>query len=104
MFIETALAVTQQEADATTDSIVNSLNDAFSFAGGLSNILIFGLTLGGVIALGTIIYGGILFSISGDDSSKQKEAKAWIWAAVKGLAVMAFGFILLRLLNPGSFN
>jgi hypothetical protein len=101
MFIEKVFAAGEE---VSTSDLVNKLNDAFSFAGGISNLLNFGLMIGGAIALGTIIFGGITYSMSGDDSSKQKNAKEWIWAAVKGLAVIAFGFILLRLLNPGSFN
>jgi murein DD-endopeptidase MepM/ murein hydrolase activator NlpD len=38
--------------------------------------------------------------MAGDNSSKQKEAKEWIWAAVKGLAVIAFGYILISFINP----
>ena len=91
-------------ATEKTSELVKAFDSAFSFAGGVSNLLNFGLMIGGAMAFGTIIYGGITYSMSGDDSGKQKEAKEWIWAAVKGLAVIAFGFILLRLLNPGSFN
>jgi len=105
MFIEKALAATAAEQAAKTqEGIFSGLDQAFSFAGGISNILIFGLSIGGAIAFGTIVYGGIIYSMSGDNSSKQKEATAWIWAAVKGIAVMALGFFLLRLLNPGSFG
>lgn len=112
MFIERVLAATSaevskkaaEEAAKTTEGIFGGLDQAFSFAGGISNLLTFGLMIGGAIAFGTIVYGGIIYSMSGDDSSKQKEAKAWIWAAVKGIAVMAFGYFLLRLLNPGSFG
>jgi hypothetical protein len=100
MFIEKVLAATPEE---TAEQIVDSLNQAFEFIGGINNLLIFGLTIGGAIALGTIIYAGILYSMAGDNSSKQKEAREWIWAAVKGLAVIAFGFILLALINPGVF-
>ena len=90
-----------QIAKAADSGIVQGISDAIP--GGLSNIFTLGLTIGGAIALGTIIYAGILYSMAGDNSSKQKEAREWIWAAVKGLAVIAFGFILLALINPGVF-
>jgi murein DD-endopeptidase MepM/ murein hydrolase activator NlpD len=47
-----------------------------------------------------IVYAGILYSMSGDNSSKQKEAKEWIWAAVKGMAVLTFGYLILSVTNP----
>jgi hypothetical protein len=68
--------------------------------GGISNIFNLGLGLGAIIALGTVTYAGIIYSTSGDNSSKQKDAKAWIVAAAKGLALIAGGVILLNIINP----
>jgi len=72
--------------------------------GGIANIFNFGLGIGAVLALGTIIYAGILYSVSGDNASKQKEAREWIIAAAKGLAVIACGYIILQIANPGMLN
>ena len=69
--------------------------------GGIANIFNIGLGAGAILAFGTIIYAGILYSIAGDDASKQKEAKAWILAAVKGLVLLAFGVVLINIVNPG---
>ena len=101
MLIERVLAETPEE---TAENIISGLDLAFEFIGGVDNVFVFGLAIGGAIALGTIIYAGILYSMAGDNSSKQKEAREWIWAAVKGLAVIAFGFILLALINPEAFK
>ncbi|MDD4930782.1 MAG: hypothetical protein PHG66_01335 [Candidatus Colwellbacteria bacterium] len=78
--------------------VVKSINDFLP--GGVSNLLNLGLGLGAILAFGTIIYAGILYTVSGDDSSKQKEAKAWIWAAAQGLALLALGFIVFNVINP----
>jgi len=72
--------------------------------GGIANLFNLALGFGAIMALGTIIYAGILYSIAGDNTSKQKEAKAWIWAAVKGLALLSFGVILINIINPGLQN
>jgi len=68
--------------------------------GGIENIFNVGLGIGAILAVGTIIFAGILYSSAGDNSSKQKEAREWIWAAVKGLVVIAFGFIIISIINP----
>jgi len=69
--------------------------------GGIPNIFNLGLGIGAILALGTMLYAGILYSISGDNASQQKEAKAWMWAAAKGLALLAFGVVLINIINPG---
>ena len=69
--------------------------------GGIANIFNIGLGAGAILAFGTLIYAGILYSIAGDNASKQKEAKAWIIAAVKGLALLDFGVVLINIVNPG---
>ncbi|MDD4930781.1 MAG: peptidoglycan DD-metalloendopeptidase family protein [Candidatus Colwellbacteria bacterium] len=83
---------------AASEGILKSIGDFIP--GGIQNLLNLGLGLGAILAFGTIIYAGILYTVSGDDSSKQKEARAWIWAAVQGLALLAFGFIVFNLINP----
>ena len=72
--------------------------------GGIDNIFNVGLGIGAILALGTIIYAGIIYSTSGDSDSKQKEAREWIWAAVKGLALIAAGAILINIINPNIAN
>jgi hypothetical protein len=68
--------------------------------GGIDNIFGLGLGIGAILAIGTVIYAGIIYASSGDNSSKQKDAKAWIVAAVKGLALIAGGFLILTIVNP----
>ncbi|MFA4999284.1 MAG: pilin [Parcubacteria group bacterium] len=68
--------------------------------GGIANVFNVGLGIGAILALGTLIFAGVMYSTSGDNESRQKEANAWISAAVKGLAVIAFGFAILNILNP----
>ena len=69
--------------------------------GGIANLFNIGLGVGAILAFGTLIYAGILYSIAGDNASKQKEAKAWIIAAAKGLALLVFGVVLINIVNPG---
>ncbi len=85
----------EPQAEGGIISAINAI-----IPGGIANIFNFGLGIGAVLALATIIYAGILYSVSGDNASKQKEAREWIIAAAKGLAVIAFGFIILSIANP----
>ncbi len=68
--------------------------------GGIENIFLIGLGIGAILAVGTIIFAGILYASSGDNSSKQKNAREWIWAAVKGLALIAGGAVIITIINP----
>ncbi len=68
--------------------------------GGITNLFNLGLGLGAILAFGTIIYAGVLYSVAGDNVSRQKEAKEWIYAAAKGLILLAFGVVLINIINP----
>lgn len=54
----------------------------------------------GVAALGAIIYGGILHTVSAGNASQQSEARAWIWGAVTGVALLLGAYLLLNTINP----
>ncbi len=72
------------------------------FGGGftINNIFTWSLGIGGVAALGIIIYGGILYIASAGNSSRQGEAKEWIKAAVYGLILLTIGYLILYVINP----
>ncbi len=82
----------------TEVGIMAAINDFIP--GGIENIFNVGLGVGAILAVGTVIYAGILYSSAGDNPSKQKNAREWIWAAVKGLALIAFGFVIISVANP----
>lgn len=65
----------------------------------VSKFYTYALAAAGVAAFGVIIYGGILWTMSGAVSN-QAEAKEWITAAVSGLALLLFAVLLFRLINP----
>ena len=65
----------------------------------VSKFYTYALAAAGVAAFGVIIYGGILWTMSGAVSSRA-EAKEWITAAVSGLALLLFAVLILRLINP----
>jgi hypothetical protein len=53
----------------------------------------------GACALGVLIYGSILWTVSGAVSTKQ-DAKEWISAALWGLALLLAAYLILYTINP----
>lgn len=54
----------------------------------------------GVAAMGSIVYGGVLYIISAGNPSRVGEAKTAIWNGVIGLLVAGFGYLILITINP----
>lgn len=56
----------------------------------------------GILAVGTVIYGGILYSASGGSSDNIKKAKElWVNTAI-GLIIFAFFVAITNFLIPGG--
>ncbi len=63
-------------------------------------IYIYALGIVSVVALMVMIYGGILYTASAGNTSKQQEAKNWITGAVLGLALLLGAYLILWTINP----
>ncbi len=66
----------------------------------IGNFYQWALGIGGLVALGIIIFGGILYTISPGNSSRQGEAKTWIMSALLGLALLFGSYAILNTVNP----
>ena len=64
----------------------------------------FALMIGGVLAFGAIVYGGILYAVSAGNSSRQSEGRAWITSALLGLLLLAGAYLILYTINPNLVN
>ncbi len=64
----------------------------------------FALMIGGVLAFGAIVYGGILYATSAGNSSKQSEGRSWITSALLGLLLLAGAYLILYTINPNLVN
>ncbi len=53
----------------------------------------------GGAALGVLVYGAILWTVSGAISSKQ-DAMEWIWAAIWGIVLLLGAYLILNTINP----
>jgi hypothetical protein len=57
------------------------------------------LALVGVTALGTIVYGGVLYTVSSGNASKQQDAIGWLTAAALGVVLLLGAYLLLYTIN-----
>jgi hypothetical protein len=66
----------------------------------ISNFYQFALMIGGILAFGVIVYGGIRYMTSAGNPSGQSEAKEWIYAALLGLLLLVGAYFILEVINP----
>jgi hypothetical protein len=87
---------TQLAANTLTSNLPPSLQSTPSsinaIAKDVSNILFF---LVGAVAVGAIIYGGLLYALSGGDQGRLESAKNTILYAVVGLVVAILSYAIV---------
>lgn len=66
----------------------------------IGNLYQWALGIGGLIALGVLIFGGILYTISAGNTSRQDDAKSWLFGAVMGILLLFGSFLILNTINP----
>ena len=60
--------------------------------------------IGGVMAFGVIVYGGVKYTTSAGNPSGQSDAKEWIEAALLGLLLLVGAYFILNVINPQLIN
>lgn len=70
----------------------------------VANFYQFALLIGGILAFGAIVYGGVLHAVSAGNPSRQSEGKQWIWSALIGLLLLGGAYIILNTVNPNLIN
>lgn len=66
----------------------------------IANFYQWALGIGGLIALGILVFGGILYTASAGNVSKQDDAKQWIIGAFVGLLILFGSWFILNTINP----
>lgn len=64
----------------------------------------YGLSIGTMLAILSMMIGGVMWLISGGQQNLVKEAKAWIFAAISGSVLLFGSYLLLETLNPNLVN
>lgn len=70
----------------------------------VANFYEFALMIGGVMAFGVIVYGGVKYTTSAGNPSGQSDAKEWIEAALLGLLLLVGAYFILNVINPQLIN
>ncbi len=70
----------------------------------VANFYQFALMIGGILALGAIVYGGVRYVASAGNPSAQSDGKEWIWGALIGLLLLAGAYLVLNVVNPQLVN
>lgn len=70
----------------------------------VSNFYSFSLMIGGVLALGAIVYGGVKYVFAAGNPSGQSEGKEWIKGALWGLLLLVGAYLVLKTINPSLIN
>jgi len=70
----------------------------------IANFYQFALLIGGILALGAIVWGGVKYTWAQGNPSAQSEGKEWIKAAIYGLMLLAGAYIILNTINPNLLN
>ena len=95
VFAQSTITISSAIPGMTT-AVATSTSPAF-FVAGFYN---FALMIGGVLAFGAIVWGGILYASSAGNSGKQSEGKEWIKSALLGLLLLAGAYLILYTINP----
>ncbi len=69
-------------------------------AGIVANFYSFALLIGGVLAFGAIVWGGVQYALSAGNPSGQSEGKEWIVGALLGLLLLSTAYLILNVINP----
>jgi hypothetical protein len=75
---------------ATTCSAGGFINSFYQFA----------LAFAGIVAFGSVVYGGVKYVTAAGNPSGQSEAKEWIYSALLGLALLFGAYLILNTINP----
>jgi hypothetical protein len=98
-FVSVAHAITISMNLPGTSTTASSTPGTF-----VANFYQFALMIGGVLAFGIIVYGGVKYMASAGNPSGQGDAKEWIQAALLGLLLLVGAYFILNVVNPQLTN
>ena len=70
----------------------------------VANFYQFALMIGGILAFGVVVYGGVKYMASAGNPSGQSDAKEWIESALLGLLLLVGAYFILNVINPQLLN
>ena len=64
----------------------------------------FALLIGGLLAFGAIVYGGIKYVVAAGSPSAKSDGREWISGALWGLLLLLGAYLILHTINPNLTN
>lgn len=87
-----------------TNIVAGQSIDGITIASYIATIYRGGLALVGFVAFVMIVFWGVMYTVSGGNTSKTAEAKTGITQALLGLVLLLAGFLVLQFINPALVN
>jgi hypothetical protein len=81
--------------------MTGTLLDPIAF---INQLFEYAVALGGLLAFGSIAYGGFKYAVSAGNPGTQSDAKDQIAQALIGLALLLGSYLILRTINPEILN
>lgn len=69
-------------------------------AGWIVGFYNFALIAAGLLAFGSIVYGGLRYATSQGNPQAQSDGRSWIWSALIGTLLLAGAYVILYTVNP----
>jgi len=104
-FFVPAISHASVQISATIPGAYDTSNATTSAPGAfIADFYQYALMIGGILAFGVIVYGGIRYMTSAGNPSGQGDAKEWIQAAIMGILLLAGAYFILKVINPNLVN
>ena len=99
------LVFAQSQINVVTANIPGTYSPSVLGPGAfVGNFYEFALMIGGLMAFGVVVYGGVKYMASSGNPSGQSDAKEWIEAALSGLLLLVGAYFILNVINPKLTN
>lgn len=72
------------------------ITDAPSLAEVLNNVLMYVLSIAGLLAILAIVFSGVMYILSGGNTEKVQKAKAGLMYSITGLVVVLISYSIVR--------
>lgn len=93
---------------ADTIAVSGALPGSYATSSGpgafVANFYQFALMIGGLLAFGMIVWGGVKYAASRGNPSAESDAKDRIYGALIGLLLLAGVYLILFTINPNLIN
>ncbi len=100
LFLILTVPIAGADEGKPIDEIAKEQKQFLNIASQIGNLYNWAVGIGGLVALGVLIYGGLLYSTSAGNPSRQGDAKEWMFGSLIGLSILFGSYMILSIVNP----